>query len=80
MFLVETWINETRLSQVQDRLKFKNKFIAPRRNKLGGLVVFWKKEFDLIVETFSKNHIDTTIKKNIEEEWRFTGFYGKLDT
>lgn len=40
MFLVETWINETRLSQVQDRLKFKNKFIAPRRNKLGGLVVF----------------------------------------
>lgn len=80
VFLAETWTDKTRLSQVQERLKFKNKFIAPRGNKSGGLVVFWKEEFDLIVETFSKNHIDTTIKKNTEEEWKFTGFYVELDT
>ena len=34
----------------------------------------------LEVETFSKYHIDTTMNKNKEDEWRFKGFYGELDT
>lgn len=54
--------------------------MASRRNKSGGLVIFWKEVFDLTIETFSKNHIDTTVNKNKTEEWRFTGFYGKPNT
>lgn len=42
--------------------------------------MYWKEDFDLTIETFSWNHIDTTINKNKEDEWRFTGFYGELDT
>ena len=81
VFLAETWTDEARLTRIQDRLKFKNKFVAPRRHKVGGLVIYWKEEFDLTIETFSKNHIDATIKKkNKTEEWRFTGFYGEPDT
>ena len=53
--------------------------MAPRRNKLGGLVIYWEEDFDITIETFSKNHIDATIKKN-KGEWRFTGFYEKPDT
>ena len=53
VFLAETWTDEVRLVLVQDRLKMKNKFIAPRRNKTGGLVIFWKEDFDLTIETFS---------------------------
>ena len=63
VFLAETWTDEARLTHIQDRLKFKNKFVAPRRHKVGGLVIYWKEEFDLTIETFSKNHIDATIKK-----------------
>ena len=63
VFLAETWTDEARLTRIQDRLKFKNKFVAPRRHKVGGLVIYWKEEFDLTIETFSKNHIDATIKK-----------------
>lgn len=48
--------------------------MALRRNKAGGLVNFWKEDFDLIIETFSKNHINTMVNKNKTEEWRFIGF------
>lgn len=54
--------------------------MALRRNKAGGLVNFWKEDFDLIIETFSKNHINTMVNKNKTEEWRFIGFYGEPDT
>ena len=75
VFIAKTWTDETRLVLVQEKI---NKFIAPRRNKVGGLVIFWE-DFDLTIETFSKNHIDTTVNKNKAEEWRFTGFYGEPD-
>ena len=80
VFLAETWMDEARLVFVKERLKMKNKFVAPRRNKTGCLVIFWKEDFDLIVETFSEYHIDSTINKNKEGEWRFTGFYWEPDT
>ena len=81
VFIAETWTDEARLVLVlvQEKIKFKNKFIAARRNKAGGLVIFWKEDFDLTIETFSKNHIDTTVNKNKAKEWRFTGFYGEPD-
>ena len=50
-------------------------FEVLRRNKAGGLTLFWKEDFNLDVETFSLNHIDTTIYKNRSNEWRFIGFY-----
>ena len=43
-------------------------------------MIFWKKDFDLNIGTFSHNHIDTIINKGKTEEWRFTGFYGEPDT
>lgn len=68
MFLAETWTNKARLE------------LLPRRNKWHGLVIFWKADFDLEVETFSKYHINTTINKNKEDEWRLIGFYGEPET
>ena len=42
-------------------------------------MIFWKEDFDLSVETFSPNHIDSTINKGKDNEWRFTAFYGEPD-
>ena len=72
VFLAETWTDKARLEQVQRRIQFKNLFEVPRKNKAGGLAIFWKEGFPLNIETFSINHIDTTINKNKENEWRFT--------
>jgi len=80
LFIAKTWTDEARLTRIQNRLDYKHKFVVPRKNKASGLVLFGKDEFNLEVQTFSKNHIDTTINKNTEDEWRFTGFYDEPDT
>ena len=38
------------------------------RQSKARISIFWKVDFDLKVETFSKYHIDTTINKNKEDE------------
>ena len=43
-------------------------------------MIFWKKEVDFSVDTYSPNHIDAIINKGKEGEWRFTGFYGEFET
>jgi hypothetical protein len=43
----------------------------------GGLALFWKKEVDITVKSFSKYHIDSVIKEVDGLEWRFTGIYGE---
>ena len=40
------------------------------------MVLFWKKDVDLLVENSSQNYIDAVINKGKEDNWRFTGFYG----
>ena len=37
------------------------------------VAVFWKKEVDFSVDTYSPNHIDAV-------KWQFTGFYGEANT
>ena len=68
MFLAETWTDKDKLAQVQRQIDFKNMLEVPRRNKAGGLVIFWKEDFDFSIETFSPNHIDSTINKGKENE------------
>ena len=44
------------------------------------MAIMWKKDVDLSVDIYSPNHIDAIINKGKEDEWRFIGFYGELDT
>ena len=41
------------------------------------MAVFWKKDVDFSVDTYSPNHIDVIVNKGKEDEWRFTSFYGE---
>ena len=79
VFIAETWTDKDRIVQVQRWIDFKNMLEVPQRNKARGLVIFWNEDFDLSIETFSPNHINSTINKNKENEWRFTTFYGEPD-
>lgn len=49
-------------------------------NNGGGLVIFWKNNVEIDVESSSLNHIDAIVNKNSGEPWRFMGFYGEPDT
>lgn len=46
-----------------------------RDGRGGGVAIFWKKEVDFAVDTYSPNHIDAIVNKGKEDEWRFTRFY-----
>ena len=80
MFIAEIWAEETRLKQIKKDIQFDCLFFVARVNRGGGLAMLWKNSINLSVESISKNHIDSIIDKDLSEDWRFTGFYGELDT
>ena len=47
VFLAETWLDDTRLSGIRDSLRFGHYHGVSRLTHGGGLVMFWKKDFDL---------------------------------
>ena len=80
MFLVETWLKKAMLIYLRDKLKFDGMIEFSREGRGGRVAVFWKKDVEFLVDTYSSNHIDVVINKGKEEEWRFTDFYGESDT
>ena len=81
VFLVETWVDEVRLKEIQRNIKFDNLFYVDRNPRSGGgLALYWKNSIDVHVDSFSKYHIDSIINKGGEEAWRFTSFYGEPTT
>ncbi|KAL0361921.1 UNVERIFIED_CONTAM: hypothetical protein Sradi_3876600, partial [Sesamum radiatum] len=49
-------------------------------NKSGGLVLLWDKTTDVVIQSFSPNHIDTSVRtKEDKEWWRFSRIYGESD-
>ena len=80
MFLAETWLDEAKLVSIRDSLQFGHHRGVSKITHGGGLALFWKKNFDLHIESFSLTHIDVLINKGKENVWRFTGFYGVPET
>ena len=80
MFITETWANKTSLDWLQRNYNFEHKWVVERSTQGGGLVLFLKSMVNLLVVDLSKYYIDALINKDTEEEWRFTGFYGELET
>ena len=80
VFLAETWLDKARLEDIRIKLNFGGMIEVCREMRGGGIVIFWKKEIDFSLGTFSPNHIDGIMNKGKEDEWRFTGFYGESET
>jgi ribonuclease HI len=80
LFLSETWMDDDRLELLHCRFHFSNKFVVKRINKGGGLVLFWKHDISLAIQSYSLSHIDTIIDGISEAPWRFTCFYGAPET
>ena len=80
MFLVEIWLDKVRLEDIRVKLNFGGMVEVCRDTRGGGIVIFWRKEVDFSLGTFSPNLIDGVLNKGKEDEWRFIGFYGELET
>lgn len=80
LFVVEAGLDEARLEVLRCRLQFSNKLVVSRREQGGGLALFWKQEANVTIKSYSPTHIDTMINEGGENAWRFTGYYGALET
>ena len=54
--------------------------MVQREGRGGGLALFRKSSINLTVVGLCKYYIDAVVDKGSENEWRLTGFYGKLET
>ena len=69
VFIAETWTNEVRLDRTLSKINFDQKWVVPRLNKGGGLVLFWKNSINIDVVDSHEYYIDMIINGNTENAW-----------
>ena len=63
------------------KLKMVGAFCVLRYHKGGGLAMLWFDQVDVVVSTYSRNHIDArVVKKSSGTGFHVTGFYGNPET
>ena len=81
VFLSETKMTIAGMRKLKMKLGFVNGLYVQRKGRGGGLAMYWKKEVNLEIKSYSRHHIDAVV---VEEEsgfkWRLTGFYGHPET
>ena len=69
VFRAETWADEARLDRTLSKINFDQKWVLPRLNRGGGLVLFWKNSINIDVVDSHRYYIDTIINGNTENAW-----------
>ena len=81
VFLSETKKKIAGMKRVKVKLDFLNGFYVQREGKGRGLAMFWRKEINLEIKSYSKHHIDVVITEEATSfKWWITGFYGHPET
>ena len=81
IFLSETKIKKKAMEKIMEKINFVNGLIVPRKGRGGGLALLWKREVDLEIMGYSRNHIDAIVSEQVSGfRWRITGFYGNPET
>ncbi|XP_075645079.1 uncharacterized protein LOC142616076 [Castanea sativa] len=80
VFIAKAWLTEARLKNFLKKLNFGDMHVVSKINQGGGLVLLWKTDLLLRVDSSSLNHIDAIIDEGRENSWWFTGFYGAPET
>ncbi|KAA3483894.1 reverse transcriptase [Gossypium australe] len=77
VFFMETKINKIQMERVRRRCGFINGIDVDPNGSRGGLCLTWKGNVSIMLQSFSKRHIDVLVDdQNNGQQWRFTGFYG----
>jgi exonuclease III len=77
LFLSKTKHDGKWMEWLRWRLEMPNMVTVDSIRARGGLALFWKKEIDVTIKSFSNYHIDSVIKEEDGLLWRFTGIYGE---
>ena len=81
VFLLETKSKSRRMEKIKFKLGFTNGLYVQSRGRSGGLALLWSSDTNLEIKSYSNHHIDAIITEADNGlSWRFTGFYGYLET
>lgn len=64
------------MEKVRRSCGFLNGIEVSAEGSKGGLCLAWKENVSIILESYSRNHIDVSIQTDMNKKWLFTGFYG----
>ena len=76
VFLMEKKVDKVVLERVGRKIQKSNIFVVPRHNIGSGLALFWPTDMSVDIQSYSNQHIDAIIDHEVDDAWRFTGFYG----
>ena len=69
------------MNEIKEKLDQSQGLIVLSNGRSGGLALLWRRGVDVVVQTYLDYHIDAIIGSESDSQWwRFTGFYGNLDT
>uniref|UniRef100_A0A803QS68 CCHC-type domain-containing protein n=1 Tax=Cannabis sativa TaxID=3483 RepID=A0A803QS68_CANSA len=60
-----------------DGLKFEGSFTVEAQGHSGGVALIWKNNEEVVIDSFSKNHIDCLVTFEGHQPFRFTGIYSE---
>lgn len=78
VFLMETKVSGNKMEQIKRSCGFKNGIEVGAEGSRGQLCMAWKDGVDVVLQSYTKSHIDVVIMSDIEDEWRYTDFYSSL--
>ena len=64
------------MERIKNLLKFEGSFVVDSVRGGGGLMLMWKEMSWVSLISYSRNHIDVTVRIPGMTEWRLTGYYG----
>ncbi|PWA79435.1 hypothetical protein CTI12_AA200820 [Artemisia annua] len=73
---METRMHDSEVASFKFSFPQYNLLVVNSVRRAGGLLLFWKKDCNLSVASYSKNHIDFVVKEDSGSVWRGTGIYG----
>ncbi|KAL0286138.1 UNVERIFIED_CONTAM: hypothetical protein Scaly_2800100 [Sesamum calycinum] len=80
VFLAETKCFASQIEVLKRKFNLFGCNVDPK-GRSGGLAILWQKSVDIQLQSFSRYHIDVSVRvKESDEWWRFSGIYGEPDT
>uniref|UniRef100_A0A803PPS5 CCHC-type domain-containing protein n=1 Tax=Cannabis sativa TaxID=3483 RepID=A0A803PPS5_CANSA len=79
VFISESRLRKSKAEELRVMLGFFGCFVVEAIGKSGDLILLWSTEVTCNIRSFSSFHIDSFIKEEDDQGWRFTGFYGDPD-
>ena len=60
-FLMETKVGISKMERFRTRIGLPNGIIIPSNGRSGGIALLWKKDLDVELKSYTRNHIDVVV-------------------